>query len=77
MRVRSRGIPRHGYALQKGDAPLGEVTSGSLAPWLNKPIGLGYVAAAAAAPGAEFDVVIRGQPVAARVVPTPFYKRPR
>ncbi len=72
-----RGIARHGYALVVGGAPLGEVTSGSMAPWLNKPIGLGYVAAGHAAVGAEFDVVIRGQPVAARVVPTPFYKRPR
>ena len=75
--VVGRGIARHGYPLAKGGASIGEVTSGSLAPWLNKPIGLGYVPVEHAAVGAEFDVIIRGQPVAARVVPTPFYKRPR
>ena len=72
-----RGIARHGYPLAKAGAPIGEVTSGSMAPWLNKPIGLGYVPVEHAAVGAEFDVIIRGQPVPARVVPTPFYKRPR
>ena len=72
-----RGIPRHGYTLAKAGAPIGQVTSGGMAPWLNKPIGLGYVAAEHAPIGTEFDVVIRGQPIPARVVPTPFYRRPR
>jgi len=27
--------------------------------------------------GTEFEVMIRNSPVAAKVVPTPFYKRPR
>jgi len=72
-----RGIARHGYPIEKDGVPIGQVTSGSMAPWLNKPIGLGYVAAAHAAVGSEFDIVIRNQPVPARVVPTPFYRRPR
>jgi hypothetical protein len=29
------------------------------------------------APGTEFDVDVRGRPCRARVVPLPFYKRPR
>ena len=33
--------------------------------------------AAAAAVGTEFTADIRGRGAAARVVPTPFYKRPR
>jgi len=72
-----RGIARHGYSLAKDGVPIGLVTSGSMGPWLNKAIGLGYVAAEHAAIGTPFDVIIRGQPVPARVVPTPFYKRPR
>ncbi len=72
-----RGIPRHDYPIEKDGVPIGRVTSGTMVPWLNKPIGLGYVAAQHAAIGAEFDVVIRNQAVRARVVPTPFYKRPR
>jgi aminomethyltransferase len=53
------------------------VTSGGPAPWLNKNIGLGYVAAEHSAVGTEFEVLIRDNRVSARIVPTPFYKRKR
>ena len=53
------------------------MTSGGPAPWLNRNIGLGYVAAEHSAIGTEFEVLIRDNPVAARVVQTPFYKRKR
>jgi aminomethyltransferase len=72
-----RGIARSHYAIVKGGRPIGEVTSGSPAPWLNKNIGLGYVAVEHAAIGTEFEVMIRDNPVPARVVQTPFYKRKR
>ena len=73
-----RGIARHGYrVLLEGDEESGIVTSGTYAPYLKKSIGLCYLPAARAAVGASFDVEIRGGRVAARVVPTPFYKRPR
>ena len=60
-----------------GDTEAGTVTSGSYAPFLQKNIGLVYLPAAKAAVGTEFDVEIRGKRMPARVVPTPFYKRPR
>ncbi len=72
-----RGIARPHYAIAKEGTPIGEVTSGGPAPSLGKNIGLGYVAAQYAAIGTEWDIVIRGQPVTARVVRTPFYKRAR
>jgi aminomethyltransferase len=72
-----RGIARHGYPVLLGGDPAGFVTSGSFAPFLQKNIGLCYLPAAQAAVGTEFDVEIRGRKVAARVVPTPFYKRAR
>ncbi len=72
-----RGIARPHYAIVSGSRPIGEVTSGGPSPSLGKSIGLGYVAAQYAAIGTEFDIVIRGQSVAARVVRTPFYKRAR
>ncbi len=72
-----RGIARPHYAMVNGGKLIGEVTSGGPAPSLGKNIGLGYVAVQYAAIGTEFDIVIRGQPVAARVVRTPFYKRVR
>ena len=72
-----RGIPRHGYPVFVGDAPSGAVTSGSYAPFLQKSIGLAYLPRERAAVGAELQVEIRGRRIGARVVPTPFYKRPR
>jgi aminomethyltransferase len=70
-----RGIARHGYPA-KTPSGAGVVTSGTHSPTLGKPIGLALLPAAAGAIGAEFDVEIRGRDARARVVPTPFYRRP-
>ena len=72
-----RGIARSHYPIVKDGAQIGEVTSGAPSPWLNKNIGLGYVAIEHAAVGTEIAITIRDQPVAARIVQTPFYKRTR
>jgi aminomethyltransferase len=72
-----RGIPRHGYPVFLGEEAVGAVTSGTFAPFLQKSIGLCYLPSARAAVGAELAVEIRGRRTAARVVATPFYKRPR
>ena len=70
-----RGIARHGYGAFLHDEAAGHVTSGTYAPYLQKNIGLVYLPAPKAAVGTEFQVDVRGRRVAARVVPTPFYKR--
>jgi len=72
-----RGIARAHYPILAGGTRIGEVTSGAPSPWLNKSIGLGYVAVAHAAVGTRIDILIRDHPVAARIVQTPFYKRAR
>jgi aminomethyltransferase len=72
-----RGIPRHGYPVFLGDEAQGAVTSGTYAPFLKKSIGLCYLPAARAGVGTGIAVEIRGRRTAARVVATPFYKRPR
>ena len=74
--VTGRGIARHGYPVLIHDDRVGEVTSGTYAPFLQKNIGLCYVPAARAAVGTELAIDIRERKVPARVVPTPFYKRP-
>ena len=72
-----RGIPRHGYACLKNGEKVGRVTSGTMAPFLKKPIGMAYLPVELAAEGSTFEVEIRNRPVAAKVVPKPFYKRPK
>jgi aminomethyltransferase len=73
-----RGIARDGYrVLDLAGQPIGAVTSGSPAPFLKKNIALAYVPRAHAEVGGEVAVEIRNAPVKARVVPLPFYKKPK
>jgi len=68
-----RAVPRHGYRLMSGGAPVGVVTSGSFGPSVERSIGIGYVPSALAGAGSALAVEIRGTAHAARVVKTPFY----
>ena len=80
LEMTERGIARDGYKVLNSDSngrEIGYVTSGSPAPFLKKNIALAYVPPAFAAVGTPVKVEIRGQGVAAQVVPTPFYKRPK
>jgi aminomethyltransferase len=69
-----RGIPRHGYALFKGDERVGELTSGTMSPTLKVGIGMAYLPPALAAPGTELAFDLRGNRVPCRVTETPFVK---
>ncbi|HUL57961.1 MAG TPA: glycine cleavage system aminomethyltransferase GcvT [Anaeromyxobacteraceae bacterium] len=70
-----KGIPRHGYRVLQDGTPVGTVTSGTLSPSVDLPVGLAYVPPALAAEGSTFSVEIRGRAAAAKVVKTPFYTR--
>jgi aminomethyltransferase len=73
-----RGIPRDGYKVFDLDGKeIGYVTSGSPAPFLKRNIALAYVPVALSAVDTEVAVEIRGTKVKCKVVPTPFYKRPK
>ena len=72
-----RLIARDGCAIFANGEPVGRVTTGSPAPFLKKNIGMAYVPVALSAPGPEIQIEIRGNRAAARIVPTPFYKRPK
>jgi aminomethyltransferase len=70
-----KGIARQGYATASPSG-AGVVTSGIPSPTLGKSIGLAYLPVADTAIGTEFTVDLRGRAAHARVVETPFYKRP-
>jgi len=69
-----RRVPRHGMVIESSGRPIGNVTSGTFSPTLERPIALGYVERALAAPGTALDVAAsHGTRLAATVVKLPFY----
>jgi aminomethyltransferase len=70
-----KGIARDGFGVFSGETRIGEVTSGSPAPFLRKNIGLAFVPPEFAKAGQEITIDVRGKMLSAVVVPTPFYKR--
>ena len=71
--IAEKGIPRQGYDLfNAGGSKIGEVTSGTMAPSLNKGIGLGYVMKDYSLPESEIFVQVRDKNIKARVVKLPF-----
>jgi aminomethyltransferase len=72
-----QGIARDGYGLYVAGEIAGRVTSGSYAPFLKKNIGMAYTSAPLAGAGSEVEIEIRGRRAGARIVPLPFYRRPK
>ncbi len=71
-----RGIARDGYTVHSLDGELiGQVTSGSPAPFLKTNIAMALVPTPVAASGADVIVQCRANQVRAKQVPLPFYKR--
>ena len=75
--ILGRGIPRHEYPITDGSRRIGQVTSGSYSPTLDRSIGLGYVPSDYSAVGSRFQIDIRGRPAEAEVTALPFYSRRR
>lgn len=68
-----RGIPRQHYPICSADGTvIGEVTSGTMSPTLNKAIGMGYVTSENSAAGSEIYIEVRGKLLKAQVVKIPF-----
>jgi len=71
--LNDRGIPRKGYELVNAEgATIGNVTSGTMSPVLNKGIGMGYVAKEYSAFGTGIFVKIRNKSIPAEIVKLPF-----
>lgn len=68
-----RGIPRQHYVIKDTEGKvIGEVTSGTQSPSLNKAIGLGYVSSEFSKPGTEIAIEIRDKALKAVVSKIPF-----
>jgi len=73
--MEDRGIARHGYKVFKYGREVGEVTSGTFSPTLQRAIGLAFVSVEYKETGTFLDIQIRESFAKSRVVPLPFYRR--
>ncbi|PSQ44099.1 glycine cleavage system protein T [Halobacteriales archaeon SW_7_68_16] len=73
FRLTERGVPRNGYDVTDTDGTvIGRVTSGTMSPTLDEPIGLASLPVSHTDPGTSIRVVVRGRQKQATVVDTPF-----
>lgn len=72
-----RRIARQQFKVYGDGRAVGEVTSGTLSPTLDKSIAMAFVTADSASEGTTLEVEVSGKRVPAKVVKLPFYKRPR
>jgi aminomethyltransferase len=70
-----RRVPRHGMKVFSQGREVGVVTSGTFAPTLERPIGMGYVETALAPIGTSREIDAGSTRLAARVTARPFYTR--
>ena len=75
IEVLEKAIPRQHYEiLDENDNVIGEVTSGTMSPSLQKPIALGYVTTAHSKEGSPLKIRVRNKTAEAKVVKLPVYK---
>jgi aminomethyltransferase len=74
LEMPGRHIARHGYPVLKNDVIIGEITSGTLSPTLEKAIALAYVPTEYSKMGQEILVEIRGKTYPGKIIKKPFYR---
>lgn len=75
LELEGRRIAREGSLIFHEGTEVGEVTSGTFSPTLEKSLAMGYVQKPLAKSGHAFEVEIRGQRIPAQSVKLPFYRR--
>lgn len=73
----SKRPAREGSVVRRDGVDIGRVTSGSFCPTLGAAASMALIDRRASAPGTPVDVLVRDSVQPARVVPLPFYSRPR
>ena len=76
LELEGRRIARQGTPVGRDGQVVGEVTSGTFSPTLQKSIAMALVDANHAAEGTQLSADLKGSPNPAKVVKLPFYKRP-
>jgi aminomethyltransferase len=77
LEIEGKRPAREGSKVLQDGREIGWVTSGTVTPTLNRAVAMAYVDPAYTEAGKQCEVDIRGKPAAARVVPLPFYRRPK
>jgi aminomethyltransferase len=75
LELDGRRIARQGTPVMKDGKAVGEVTSGTFGPTVQKSIAMAYVDSALAAEGTTLDCDLKGTMNPAKVVKMPFYKK--
>jgi len=77
--VSREGVPirAHAVVVDETGRAVGEVTSGTFSPTLQRPIAMAYLSSEVAQVGQALDVDIRGSRATATIVDLPFYRRPQ
>lgn len=75
LELEGKRIARQHTPIVLDGKPVGEVTSGTFSPTLQKSIAMAYVDAANSAEGTTLSADLRGEQLPARIVKLPFYKR--
>ncbi|YAI82581.1 MAG: glycine cleavage system aminomethyltransferase GcvT [cyanobacterium endosymbiont of Rhopalodia sterrenbergii] len=76
LQMEGRHIARHGYPVFSEGNKVGEVTSGTLSPTLERGIALAYVPRALSKVGSILEIEVRGKLYPTKVVKKPFYRSP-
>lgn len=73
--LNERGVPRQGYDIVDGSGKvIGNVTSGTMSPCLQKGIGMGYVPRELSKSGSKIYIQVRKKAIPATIVKLPFFK---
>jgi aminomethyltransferase len=75
LELAGRRVARQGSPVLAGDVSVGEVTSGTFSPTLQKSIAMAYLSPNWAQSGTGVSVDVRGRHEPARVTTLPFYRR--
>ena len=75
IELTGRRIAREGTTIHAAATCIGEVTSGTFSPTLQKSIARGYVKLDRAGTGESVELDVRGRRESGQIVPLPFYSR--